>query len=505
MSAAQHGATLREVAELVSARVLNQPAGDVTFTSIGLDSQSLEDGALFAALPGTRVHGATFAEGSAASAVLTDEAGAEILLAHEEQRPVLVVENVRAILGLVAARIFGNPTEKLTVIGVTGTSGKTTVTYMLEAGLSAAGCAVGLIGTTGTRINGEDVPTSLTTPEAPKLQELFARMVDEGVTHVVMEVSSHALVLGRVQGTDFDVAGFTNLSQDHLDFHSSMEEYFEAKAMLFDPASPLAARSKVVCVDDEWGRRMAALDGATVTVGTKAEHSPDRLAALVRTYPDGSQKVAVGETTLTVPMPGAFNVANAALALTLADTAGALAEGLTERFAEGIERAAVPGRMQRIDEGQEFIAVVDYAHKPAAVAAVLDTLREQVDGRIGVVIGAGGDRDTEKRPLMGSEAAQRADLVIVTDDNPRSEDPDEIRAAVLAGTQGHPAQVREIGSRSEAIDEIVAWAQPGDAVAIVGKGHEVGQIVGDVTHHFDDREELSRALKERLGGGKEEL
>lgn len=500
---------LDTVAEIAGARVVNPPEGTLTVSGISLDSNAVEAGSIFAALPGTRVHGATFAAASAASAILTDEEGSDILSAAGESRPVLVVDDVRAILGPVSAEIYGNPSEQLTVIGVTGTSGKTTTTYMLESGLTAAGCAVGLIGTTGTRINGEDVPTTLTTPEAPKLQELFALMLDKGVTHVVMEVSSHALVLGRVTGTRFSVAGFTNLSQDHLDFHPTMEDYFDAKALLFDRESSLSAGTSVICVDDAWGEKMArrAAAGATsnetsvVTVGTHGQEGLDCSATLNGTTDSGAQDITVrlhGSTIdARLPLPGAFNVANAALAATIADAAGIDAAV----FLAGLSNAAVPGRMERIDAGQEFIAVVDYAHKPAAIAAALDSLREQVDGRVGIVVGAGGDRDHSKRGVMGAESAQGADLVIVTDDNPRTEDPAVIREAVRRGAEEaaatkHGVQIRESDSRADAIRQLVAWAEPGDAVIVVGKGHEVGQIVGDVTHHFDDREEMRAALAE---------
>nr|WP_081582842.1 UDP-N-acetylmuramoyl-L-alanyl-D-glutamate--2,6-diaminopimelate ligase [Corynebacterium timonense] len=477
-------------------------AAETEVSSVSLDSTAVAPGGLFAALPGTRVHGATYAAESAAGAILTDAEGRAILEQAGETRPVLVVDDVRAVLGRVSARVYGQPSQSMKVLGVTGTSGKTTTTYLLEQGLIAAGCQVGLIGTTGTRIRGRDVPTSLTTPEAPTLQALFAQMLAEGVTHVVMEVSSHALSLGRVDGTDFDVAGFTNLSQDHLDFHPTMEDYFEAKARFFDPSSPVRAARSVVCVDDEWGRRMLDRAGTGYAVGTRGQEGLDCAASLVDVTPAGSQHIGLtlaGETyELTLPLPGAFNVANAALAAAMAHAAGVD----VARFVAGLENAAVPGRMERIDAGQDFVAVVDYAHKPAAVAAALETLRGQVDGRVGVAIGAGGDRDASKRPLMGKEAALRADLVIVTDDNPRTEDPAAIRAAVIDGavSAGTDAQIREAGSRADAIGELVAWARPGDAVIVVGKGHEVGQIVGTTTHPFDDREEMRRAL-ERSGYG----
>ncbi|MDK6812533.1 UDP-N-acetylmuramoyl-L-alanyl-D-glutamate--2,6-diaminopimelate ligase [Corynebacterium sp. UMB6689] len=495
--------TLKRLAEISGGTVIGDAS--TTVRSCGLNSAALPPGGLFAALPGTRVHGARFAADTKAAAILTDAEGQRILDDAGEKRPLLVVEDIRAILGAVSAEIYGHPTQKLTILGVTGTSGKTTTSYLLEAGLLHAGYSVGLIGTTGTRINREPVPTSLTTPEAPTLQELFARMVSEGVTHVVMEVSSHALSLGRVQGTRFDVGGFTNLSQDHLDFHPTMEDYFEAKALLFD--GPHAADRSVICVDDEWGQRMAQRAAArpVIRVSTTSQGSDaDITGRQLSTEVTGAQQVeltlASGEHAGTfefrLPMPGTFNIANAALATGMA----AAIEIEPHVFLEGVEKVAVPGRMERVDRGQDFVAVVDYAHKPAAIAAVLETLRTQLEGstgRIGIVVGAGGDRDSSKRPLMGAAAAKGADLVVVTDDNPRTEDPASIRAAVLAGAQeANPAaDIREVGSRAKAIDEVVAWAQQGDAVIVVGKGHEVGQLIGDTVHHFDDREEMARALE----------
>lgn len=491
--------TLSHLAAIAGGELVQASGVDPVVTSVSLDSGALAPAdALFAAVPGTRRHGAHFAADSPAVAVLTDAAGREILAEAGEERPIILVDDVRAVLGPVAAEIHGHPSERLTVLGVTGTSGKTTTSYLLEAGLMAAGHKVGLIGTTGTRIDGRPVPTSLTTPEATTLQALFARMLDEGVTHVVMEVSSHALELGRTAGTRFDVAGFTNLSQDHLDFHPTMQDYFEAKARFFDPASPLAAEKAVVCVDDEWGRAMAGRAGRALTVSTRGARA-DVMAELVAVGPTGAQTITLrlpaGEVTADLPLPGDFNVANAALATAIASAAGVDPQAFTAGFAD----VAVPGRMERIDEGQDFLVVVDYAHKPAAVAAVLDTLRGQITGRLGVVVGAGGDRDASKRPVMGAEAARRADLVIVTDDNPRSEEPATIRAAVLEGARGagDAAEVREIGDRAAAIDALIDWARPGDGVVVAGKGHEVGQLIAGVDHHFDDREEVRRALKEK--------
>ncbi|QGU07811.1 UDP-N-acetylmuramoyl-L-alanyl-D-glutamate--2,6-diaminopimelate ligase [Corynebacterium occultum] len=501
--------TLAELFELLpaaSSRLLNcdDPTA-VQITEIGLDSSVLPQGAIFAAVPGTRTHGASFAMTTGAAAILTDAAGLEILQTAGEDRPVLVVEDVREVLGRVSAEVYGNPSRELILIGVTGTSGKTTTSYLMEAGLMAAGHEVGLIGTTGTRIAGKKVRTKLTTPEAPTLQALFRRMVEAGVSHVVMEVSSHALSLGRVSGSDFDVAAFTNLSQDHLDFHPTMEDYFEAKALFFRADSPVAAHRTVICVDDQWGERMAQLAVAPLTVATRGRPA-DISAAAPEIAPSGAQNFQATlpsgkEIQVSLPLPGEFNVANATLALGAAIAAGVDAED----FIRGLRNVAVPGRMERIDEGQDFIAVVDYAHKPAAVAAVLDTLRGQVKGRVGVVVGAGGNRDSSKRPIMGAESARRADLVIITDDNPRDEEPAPIRAAVVSGAQeaagevADPPEIREIADRARAIDELISWARPGDAVIVAGKGHEVGQLIKGVNHHFDDREEVRRALGEILG------
>ena len=493
-------ATCEQVATACGATV-HHPQPGLVFSGMGLDSTTIGPGELFAAVPGSNSHGARFAVGTPAAAILTDAEGVRILQEAGETRPILEVGDVRPTMGYVASLIYGDPSDKPVVIGITGTSGKTTTSYLLEQGLTAAGHVVGLIGTTGTRIGGRAVPTSLTTPEAPTLQALFAQMWREGVTHVVMEVSSHALSLGRVNGVRFDIAGFTNFSQDHLDFHATMDEYFEAKALFFDPASQLCAPRSVLCIDDEGGRAMAARAGQGATTVSVMDTSADVYATEVTADALGAQRFVAQPFSLpvTMPIPGRFNVANALLAMGIAHELGVDLQA----FSTGLAEVAVPGRMERIDAGQDFLAVVDYAHKPAAVAAVLRTVRSQVPGRVCVVIGAGGDRDTGKRPLMGAEAARLADHVIVTDDNPRSEDPAQIRAAVLAGALNEAAAsgatVAEIGDRRKAIIAAVAWAKPGDGVVIAGKGHEVGQLIDGINHHFDDREELRSALDPRGG------
>jgi UDP-N-acetylmuramoyl-L-alanyl-D-glutamate--2,6-diaminopimelate ligase len=471
----------------------------VQVTGVTLRSSEVLPGDLFAALPGSSAHGADFAQPAVAAgcaAVLTDPAGAtRPALAGV---PVLVHPEPRAVLGAAAALVYGDPTARLAVLGVTGTSGKTTVAHLLEAGLGAAGRRTGLLGTVGTRMDGRRLPSALTTPEAPDLQATLAVMAECGVSDVAMEVSSHALALGRVAGTRFAVAAFTNLSQDHLDFHRDMDDYFQTKATLFDGR----AEHAVICVDDEWGRRLAAQHPEAATVSAAGGEAGWRTAQQ-RTDPAGGQSfVAIGPdgtaTEVRLALPGAYNIANALVALACLNAVGVPPATAAPAFAE----LAVPGRMQRVEAGQPWLAVVDYAHKPAAVAALLDTLRAQVSGRIAIVLGCGGDRDRGKRPLMGAAAATRAELLVVTDDNPRSEDPAAIRAAMLRGAvDAAPGnhELCEIGDRRAAIAAAVAWARPGDAVVVAGKGHETGQQVGGVTHPFDDAAELSAAIARTPG------
>ncbi|MFI2841299.1 UDP-N-acetylmuramoyl-L-alanyl-D-glutamate--2,6-diaminopimelate ligase [Mycolicibacterium sp. PDY-3] len=488
------GTHLGLLAQRIGAAAVSDP--DVRVTGVTLRSQDVRRGDLFAALPGQRAHGARFAADAVAAgavAVLTDPAG--IAEFGPIPVPVLVHPDPRTVLGGVAAEVYGNPSTALRVIGVTGTSGKTTTTYLIEAGLRAAGRVAGLIGTVGIRIDGRDEPSSLTTPEAPDLQALLAVMVERGVDTVVMEVSSHALTLGRVDGTAFAAGGFTNLSRDHLDFHPTMADYLNAKARLFEPDSPNCAERAVVCVDDEAGREIASRAAGAVRVATTGVDADWRIES-VSTLARGSQEfVAVDPAgvhhRLRIGLPGRYNIANALLAIALLDTV----DVSPEQAAPGLGSAAVPGRLETIDAGQDFLALVDYAHKPGALQAVLTTLREQnSDGRLAVVFGAGGNRDAGKREPMGRIAAELADLVVITDDNPRNEDPQLIRSAIRAGAVGSAAEVVEIGDRRAAIDHAVGWARPGDVVLIAGKGHESGQTADGSTRPFDDRVELTAAL-----------
>jgi UDP-N-acetylmuramoyl-L-alanyl-D-glutamate--2,6-diaminopimelate ligase len=474
-------------------------ASDPRITGVTLRAQEVRSGDLFAALPGASTHGARFygdAIERGAVAVLTDAAGLARLTDHACSVPVLVHPEPRSVLGELAATVYGRPSEHVAVIGVTGTSGKTTTTYLIEAGLRSAGRAVGLVGTVGLRINGVDIPSTLTTPEAPALQALLAVMAERGVDTVVMEVSSHALTLGRVDGIHFAVGGFTNLSRDHLDFHPTMEDYFEAKARLFDPASPLRARRAVVCVDDDAGHAMANRADAAITVSARGRPADWRAEDV--TAEAGAQEFTAVDPAgvhhrIGIRLPGGYNIANCLVALAILDAVGVS----PEQASNGLRHTQVPGRLEQIDRGQDFLALVDYAHKPGALREVLRSLRRP-SGRLAVVFGAGGDRDPGKRAPMGRIAAELADLVVVTDDNPRGEDPAAIRREILAGAAeaGAVAQVVEIGDRREAIDHAVAWAAAGDVVLIAGKGHETGQTRGGHTHPFDDRVELAAALEE---------
>ncbi|THV28312.1 UDP-N-acetylmuramoyl-L-alanyl-D-glutamate--2,6-diaminopimelate ligase [Glycomyces paridis] len=455
-------------------------------TGVSLAADAVEPGDLFAALPGTRRHGAEFADLAAergAVAVLTDARGAELV---GDLLPVLVAEDPRTLTGAVAARVWGRPSEHLNLIGITGTNGKTSTAYLVEAALAHAGRTTGIIGTVETRIAGDRVDSERTTPEAPELQALLATALERGVTDVVMEVSSHALVLGRVEGCRFKAAGFTMFGTDHLDFHADLDDYFAAKARLFDGR----AETEVLNADDP---RVATLaDGVNRTfslLDPTADYYAHDLAGdgFTQTFQLSGPR---GKGEGRVDMPGRHNVANAALAVALLEAVGLD----TETALDGVASCTgVPGRMELVSGDAPVRGVVDYAHKPEAITAVLDALKESTPGRVIAVLGAGGDRDRSKRPLMGA-AASRADLVIVTDDNPRTEDPARIRDEVALAVQGVPC--RNIPGREAAVREAAALAAPGDTVALLGKGHETYTETAEGPVASDDRVLLARALRD---------
>ncbi|MBD9731375.1 UDP-N-acetylmuramoyl-L-alanyl-D-glutamate--2,6-diaminopimelate ligase [Streptomyces sp. H28] len=478
------------------------PAHAPEVTGITHDSRAVRPGDLYAALPGARAHGADFVSQAAslgAVAVLTDPAGAERVAATG--LPALVVDDPRARMGELAATIYGHPGRDLLQIGITGTSGKTTTAYLVEGGLRTVR-STGLIGTVEMRIGDERIKSERTTPEATDLQALFAVMRERGTDAVAMEVSSHALVLGRVDGCVFDIAVFTNLSPEHMEFHSGMEDYFQAKAQLFTPAR---SRFGVVNVDDEYGRRLAKESGVpVVTYSAEGHPDADWRAEDVKVGPLDSTFTVVGpkdeRISATSPLPGPFNVAN-----TLAAIVALAAAGLDpQSAADGIAAVpGVPGRLERVDEGQPYLAVVDYAHKTDAVESVLRALRRITEGKVHVVLGCGGDRDRSKREPMGAAAARLADTAVLTSDNPRSEDPLAILAAMLQGAASVPAhergEVQVFEDRAAAIAAAVARAEPGDTVLVAGKGHEQGQDIAGVVRPFDDRQVLREAIKKTQG------
>ena len=475
----------------VPALAADRPVDGVTVTGCTHDSRAVRPGDLYAALPGSHAHGADFAAAavrSGAVALLTDPAGSHA--ASGLGVPVLVCARPRDVLGDVAAWVHGDPAGDLLVLGVTGTNGKTTTAFLLEAGLRAAGHATGLVGTVVTRIGDDVTPSVRTTPEATDLQALLALMRERGTTAVAMEVSSHALALGRVDGITFAVAGFTNLTQDHLDFHADMEDYFAAKSALFTPGR---SRRAVVNVDDPFGSRLAGT--ATVPVRTLSGAGPaDYAASDLACRPDGSSFTLRGpglELRCGTRLPGRFNADNAALAVAMLAEAGVAGEPAAAGVA-GLD--GVPGRMERVEAGQSFTALVDYAHTPEAVSTLLRTVREVTPGRVVVVLGCGGDRDRAKRPLMGRAAAEGADVAVLTSDNPRGEDPLAILREMAAGAPGAVVEP----DRRAAIALAVRGAGPGDAVVVAGKGHETGQEAGGTVTPFDDREVLRAALLEAV-------
>jgi UDP-N-acetylmuramoyl-L-alanyl-D-glutamate--2,6-diaminopimelate ligase len=460
---------------------------DVEVVALAYDNRAVVPGTLFFCVPGFTRDGHDFAPDAVAR-------GAAALVV---QRPLglgvpeLVVDDVRAAMARAAARLHGDPTAELDVVGITGTSGKTTTTYLVRRLLEAAGRPCGLLGGVSAVIGGEERAAVRTTPEAIDLQATFRAMVEAGDRACAMEVSSHALELRRVDGIHFAIAAFTNLSQDHLDFHPGMEAYFAAKLRLFEEFD--IGRS-IVVVDDEWGRRLASeLPGAT----TVSLERPAGWRALdLRVQLGGSAftvRSPAGEAAVELSLRGRFNVANALVAMAAGDALGLELGEMAEALRDVVP---VPGRVQAVEEGQGFAVLVDYSHKPGALEKVLQTARELASGRVLVVFGAGGDRDRAKRPLMGEIAARLADRVVVTSDNPRSEPPEAIIDEIYAGIPAQAFHVEREVDRRAAIARAVQLAEPGDVVVIAGKGHEQGQeLAGGRKEPFDDVDVAREALR----------
>lgn len=495
---------------------------EVEIAQVAYDSRSVRPGALFFALPGTKTDGARFLDDAYANGARAVIAPSRVAQAwcdghSETSRPTVIgCDTPRLLLGLVADRFHGKPSAQLTLVGITGTSGKTTTSYLLEAIWRAHGWSPGVIGTVNYRYHGKELPAAFTTPEAVELQALLSAMAADGVSHVVMEVSSHALAQERVRGCRWDGAVFTNLGRDHLDFHTDLEDYFAAKSRLFLQAlvdSEKPHRFAAINADDAWGRRLLsfALPGEVVTYGLH----PDAALSVTDVKKDftglsGSLRLGKESVRFSSKFLGEPHLYNILAAATVAYMTGVSATTI----AEGILHCEqVPGRMEPIAVGQPFTVLVDYAHKPDALEKVLSSVRQMTAKRLLTVFGCGGDRDRGKRPLMGEAAGRFSDVVILTSDNPRTENPLHIIAEaepglVLAGLKKEDdtekiakfsRQYLVLENRRMAIRAALAGAQPGDVVFIAGKGHEDYQIIGTTKHHFDDREEVRTYLSALYG------
>jgi UDP-N-acetylmuramoyl-L-alanyl-D-glutamate--2,6-diaminopimelate ligase len=483
------GIALAAAAEACGGRVATGDPG-ARVRDIAFDPREVVTGTVFCCVPGAEADGHTFAP----EAVSRGAAALLVERVLDLPVPQVVVSSVRAAMGPVAALLFGRPGDALTMVGVTGTNGKTTVTYLLESILRAVGLAPGVVGTTGARSDGAPVPIALTTPEAPDLHRLLRRMCDDGVRAVAMEVSSHALSQHRVDGLRFDAAVFTNLSQDHLDYHGSMERYFEAKARLFTP--DLAACG-TVNADDPWGRRLLA-DAAIPLTSFALDTDADLRGDGVRADVHGLTLLVAG-VEVRSPLRGAFNAANVVAALSAARSLGidlaAAAEGIAAM-------PGVPGRMEPVISGggAEFLVVVDYAHTPDSIRSVLRGARPLATGRLIVVFGCGGDRDRAKRPLMGRAATSDADLTVLTSDNPRNEDPRAIIDEIVPGARDGGGAFLVEPDRRTAIRAALVEAKAGDVVIVAGKGHETTQELAGLVVPFDDRDVVREELA-LMGGG----
>lgn len=485
-----------QLAELLSIYpCVEGPVTAAEVSGLCYDTRTLTPGKVFVAIKGERVDAHERLE----EAIAKGAAALVVASAWKDRHPeflgvpTFVAEDTRDALARLAARFYGEPSEHLSVIGVTGTNGKTTTTHLIEAILQEAGRTIGIIGTLGSRFGEDRIATAHTTPQALELQELFARMRRTGADGVVMEVSSHALDQGRVAYTAFDVGVFTNLTVDHLDYHGTMEAYGEAKAKLF-AMLPATGRA-VINRDDPHYESFVAASSAPVMTYSAQGHAADLRAEAIQLLPGGSTWELVTPTerqAMHVRMPGMFNIQNA-----LAASGAALALGVDlATISRGLGAVGgVAGRFEVVTEPTHpFTVLVDYAHTPDGLENVLRTARAFTRGKLGVVFGCGGDRDVTKRPEMGRLATELADRVYLTSDNPRSEDPAAIMRAVASGmTRPHV----ECGDRAEAIRHAVSEARPGDVIVIAGKGHEAYQIIGDQTMPFDDRDVAKRSLQLR--------
>ncbi len=481
------GERLSRLAQVVGGRRVGEV--DPLVLDVTHDSRQVGAGSLFVAVRGMAVDGHRFIDQAVSM-------GAAAVVCEEEidtSIPYIVVDDARASMARLAAVVHGHPSRDLSVVGLTGTNGKTSVSFILESMLRFVGRRTGLIGTIVTRIDDEQIPTLRTTPESTDFQRLLREMANRGAEIVVCEVSSHALRLGRVEETWFEVVGFTNLSQDHLDFHTDMEDYYQAKRLLFEPRF---SDSAVICIDDDWGRRLAndtTIGVRTVSMGGDADLTARIVSRslagteLMIAFPDSNTR------TMLVPLLGDFNAENTLVAAGCALELGMTVDQIVESLAHA---SAAPGRFELVSGDDPITVIVDYAHTPDGIEAAIESVRNLSTGRVLAVIGAGGDRDRAKRPLMGA-AGSAADVLFVTSDNPRTEDPQAIIDDILAGVT--MPEVVSIPDRRSAIHAAVDAASDGDVVLVLGKGHERSQEIGDRVLPFDDRLVSRTALADRRG------
>lgn len=465
---------------------------DAEVGGIRYDSRKVVPGDLFAAIKGDRFDGADFIPQAKEMGALSFLLDSQI--PGLDEYSVVVSENVRQTLALASKNFYGDPSARLKVVGITGTNGKTTTAYLAHGILEKAGIGAGLVGTVQYLVGGQVISASRTTPESPDLNALLSAMADKGSEACIVEVSSHALCLERITGIRMEVAVFTNLTSDHMDFHKDMEDYFEAKTRLF---SQNAAAHCLINVDDPYGRRLLERTGSrTLTFGIKSgDIRPEGKMEWGEWGSRLSLATPWGTVRIDSPLPGVFNISNMMAAAGICGLLGLSPEAVSEGISE-VRR--VPGRFEIVDRGQPFTALVDYAHTPDALENLLINVKELTRQRVIVVFGCGGDRDRAKRPVMGEIAARIADTVYVTSDNPRSEDPEKIIDDIFEGISSAGQKVKRVPDRREAIAASVQEAEPGDVLVIAGKGHENYQIVGERTLPFSDADELAKVLS-RLG------
>jgi UDP-N-acetylmuramoyl-L-alanyl-D-glutamate--2,6-diaminopimelate ligase len=483
---------LAQALAAVNARVVGD--GAVQVSDVSQDSRQIRPGFAFLARSGGSTSGASYAKAAM-------DAGAVALISGDPQAgqglgvPVILVDHERKALALAAEALHGHPSDSVKVIGVTGTNGKTTVAVLTEYALGVCGAKAARLGTLGFSFGGQLQPSNLTTPEADQVSRFLAHVRDNGGTHCVLEASSHALVQHRLDGLRIDVAAYTNLTQDHLDFHGDLDSYGQAKARLFRDLKP---RASVIHTKDKFGQLLAAEFPDALRVGTAFDCGVRPVTVTVdQAGISGMVQVPQGKAQLSSPLVGQHNLENLLVVLGIVSAAGFDAKQVAPAFAQA---PAVPGRFERCDgPGDAITVLVDYAHTPDALTRVLQALKSLGKGRLICVFGCGGDRDPVKRPLMGEAAGNLADYLIVTNDNPRSEDPERIAASVMEGVRKTSVQHELILDRAAAIERAIAVAQPKDCVLLAGKGHEDYQIIGNQRLHFDDREVARAALASRRG------